>query len=245
MKQAVRDNFVSFTAPLEGVVRWMYLDVKGLVTTAIGNLIDPVESALAIPFVHKGTDIPATVAEICAEWRRVKDDPVAAKLGHRSLEASTSLQLCDAGVQAVVSKRLVLNEGILRQRFPEFEEWPADAQLATHSMAWACGPMFRFSKLEAALKARDFSVAANECYMNTTGNPGLRPRNLANKALYMAAADPNRDDDTITWVALTLVDAKLWPRRAPAPANDVGPILHPDLPPWPRSSDDEPPPSAA
>lgn len=251
MKPAVRENFVAFTAPLEGVVRWLYADVKNLITIGIGNLVDPIESALSLRMVHKGTDIQATPADIRADWQKVKSDPNAARLGHRSVETLTSLRLTEEGLADVVGKRLALNDKILRERFPDFEEWPADAQLATHSMAWACGPYFRFAKLEAALRAREFSTAANECYMNTTGNPGLRPRNAANKALYMAAESLDRDDDAITWEYLTLVDAKLWPRRTSQPANDVGPLLdggviHPPLPPWPRSSDDdEPPPTAA
>lgn len=249
MRASVRDNFVPFTAPLEGVVRWFYADVKGLITIAIGNLVDPVESALSLAMVHKGTDIPASQADIRADWLRVKSDPNAARLGHRSVEALTNLRLTDAGVDAVVNKRLALNDQILRTRFPDFEKWPADAQLATHSMAWACGPYFRFAKLEAALKLRDFSTAATECYMNTTGNPGLVPRNGANKALYNAAADPNRDDDAVTWSVLTAQNAKLWPAR---PANDTAPlvepgsVIRPPLPPWPMSrDDDEPPPDAA
>ena len=64
MKQSVRDAFVDFTAALEGVVPWMYLDVKGLVTVAIGNLIDPVAAALSLPFVRKGTTTRATKGEI-------------------------------------------------------------------------------------------------------------------------------------------------------------------------------------
>lgn len=229
MRASVRENFVAFTGPLEGVVRWFYADVKGLITIGIGNLVDPVESALGLAMVHKGTDIPASVEAIRADWQRVKDDPNAARRGHRSVEALTALRLTDVGLDSLVGWRLRSNDDILRKRFPEFEEWPADAQLATHSMAWACGPYFRFPRLEAALKARDFSTAATECYMNTTGNPGLVPRNAANKALYRAAADPNRDDDVITWSYLTLVDAKLWPRREPQPkpANDTTPLVEP------------------
>ena len=46
-------------------------------------------------------------------------------------------------------------DAYLAKRFPEWEEWPADAQLATLSMAWACGPAFRFPRLEAALRAQE------------------------------------------------------------------------------------------
>lgn len=243
MRASVRAAFVPFSAKFEGVVPWLYLDVKGLVTTAIGNLVDPVETALAVPFVHKGTDIPATEEAIRREWRRVKEDPNAARRGHRSLEAATSLRLTPAGIDLVVSRRLAINDQFLRGRFPEFESWPADAQLATHSMAWACGPMFRFVALEYALRKRDFATAALECRMNTTGNPGLVPRNFANKTLYNNAARVVRgglDPDVLLYGTDASSDV------APAAANDTTPAVidggtvHPEF-----YGDDEPPPEAA
>ena len=41
MRPNVRDAFSDFNAPLEGVVEWMYLDVRGLVTVGVGNLLQP------------------------------------------------------------------------------------------------------------------------------------------------------------------------------------------------------------
>lgn len=230
MKQAVRDAFVPFTSALEGVIPFMYLDVLGLVTTAIGNLIDPVETALDVPFTVKGTDLPASREAIRREWERVKAHPTAARQGHRVLALETSLRLTPAGIDFVVARRLALNVAILRQRFPEWDTWPADAQLATLSMAWACGPHFNFPALATALRSRDWKAAADHCRMRTEGNPGLVPRNYANKALYLAAARLDRDDDAVTWSVLTAIDAKLWParpvvQRDTKPANDTDPVV--------------------
>jgi len=56
-------------------------------------------------------------------------------------------------------------------------------------MALACGPAFRFPKLEAALRSLDFRTAAIECFMPEEATiSGLRPRNRANKVLYLNAA---------------------------------------------------------
>jgi len=62
-------------------------------------------------------------------------------------------------------------------------------------MAWACGAGFVriFPRLAKALDVGDFAAAARECHINETGNPGLKPRNVANKMLFRnasRAADP-------------------------------------------------------
>lgn len=188
MKPAVWSAFVPFTAPLEGVVPWLYQDVKGLVTVAIGNLVDPIQYALPLPFVHEADGRAATRDEIAAEWLRVKADPLAARKGHLYTKTITSLRLTDEGVEMLVARKLAQNDDHLRRRFADYDDWPADAQLATLSMAWACGPAFRFPLLEAALKSRDFRLAAEECHINEAGNPGIVPRNRANRLLYLNAA---------------------------------------------------------
>lgn len=187
MRQAVRDAFVGFTATFEGVVSWMYLDVKGLVTTAIGNLIDPLQYALPLPWIRPdGT--PATHEEIAAEWTLVKGHPTAAREGHRVLRGVTNLRLTDDGIRRVVERKFSQNWAHLRSRFAEIETWPADAQLATLSMAWALGPAFGYPMLCAALHARKFDLAAAECGISERGNPGVAPRNVANRVLFRNAA---------------------------------------------------------
>lgn len=202
MRDAVRFAFVEFTAEFEGVVPYLYQDVKGLVTVAIGNLVDPIQYALPLPFVVRATGLPASRDAIAAEWLRVKNDASLARLGHRAAERITSLRLTDEGIGLVVSRKLEQNDQHLRGRFPEFEDWPACAQLAVHSMAWACGAGFRFPSLETALRVQDWDMAAVECHMNEAGNPGLRPRNLANKTLFLNATrvrDYHLSPDLLEW----------------------------------------------
>ncbi len=208
MKASVRTAFVAFTSPLEGVVPWMYQDVKGLITTAIGNLIDPIQYAMQLPWVHEDGS-PAGRDEIAAEWMRVKQSPAAAQRGHRFTEGITNLRLMPDGVQLVVSRKMAQMDGHLQVRFVDFEEWPADAQLATLSVAWACGPAFRFPKLEEALRSRDFDAAKEHCTIREDGNPGVHPRNVANRRLYGNAARVvafKLDPDALVWPA-TVEDA--------------------------------------
>lgn len=206
MRDVVRSAFIPFTAPLEGVVPFLYLDVLGLVTTAIGNLVDSPAAAIACPFRrHDGER--ATPAEITAEWERVKARQDLRLRGGMVFKSITTLRLDDAGVALVVGSTLDRMDRQLAERFPGYKDWPADAQLATLSMAWACGPAFRFPALEAALRDEDFLRASNECRINTKGNPGVIPRNERNRVLYRNAAAvvasglviPDLEPDVLYW----------------------------------------------
>lgn len=187
MRLSVRRAFVDFTAPFEGVVSWLYADVKGLLTTGIGNLADPLPLALAMPWVHPDGK-PATSIEIAREWQNVKNRPELAKLGHRVAARYSTIRLTPEGIEKVVSAKLNAMARYLVGRFLDFDVWPADAQLGVLSVAWACGPAFRFPKLQAALLEQDWSTAAYECRIDTTGNPGVAPRNKANETLFRNAS---------------------------------------------------------
>lgn len=227
MRDSVRQGFLPFTKPLEGVVPYMYLDVRGLVTTAIGDLIDPIELAFECPFVHAdGT--PASRVDIAIDWNAVKSRPELARLGHLAAKQYTRLHLTDEGALQIVRGKLESFWKTLAMRFPEIETWPADAQLATISMAWACGARFDFPRLEAALLARDFARAAVECHINETGNPGIVPRNRANKTLYRNAARVEAGDGELDPDVLYYPDEILV-----SPPTERFPIVHPpiDFPP--------------
>jgi len=193
MYDSVRAAFRGFNEPFEGVVHWMYLDVRGLVTIGVGNLIDPVEAALALPFRSStAPDAVATSAQISDEWRRIKGDPTLALKGYKACEGITQLRLDDAAVNALIGSRLLQNEANLRERpaFAAFESWPADAQLGLLSMAWALGAggLSTFARFSAACEKQDFSGAASECTINDQGNAGVAPRNQANRILFSNAA---------------------------------------------------------
>lgn len=172
MKPAVSAYFVRFTGPLEGVVPFMYCDVLGLVTTAIGVLCDSPNVALAMPWVRPDGS-PATEDEVRADWARVKARQDLKLRGGMAYKNVAQLRLTDAGVETVTLGKLAIMEAELTRHFPEFHLWPADAQLATFSMAWACGPWFRFPALERALRAMDFAAAADACQIDTKGPDGI------------------------------------------------------------------------
>lgn len=206
MKQAALNGFWVLTPRFEGVCRWMYLDILGLVTTAIGNLIDTPDSAAALPWRRPDGSL-ATRNEKINEWNAVKSlkgktSPGGMKytdMGGGAFANFTSLRLTDEDARRVVENKLAENEVTLKRIFPEFDQWPADAQLAGHSMAWACGANLDrvFPRLTAALRARDWLLASNTCHINTDGpdkvpgtrddNRGVIPRNKANKIMFRNA----------------------------------------------------------
>jgi GH24 family phage-related lysozyme (muramidase) len=181
----------SFSARFEGVVDHCYLDVRRLVTIGVGNLIDPRERALALPFVWRGSGRPATRIDIEAEWDALKhhrDAARIARLGAGEAAKVCQLRLEPPALRQLVQARLDANVAHLARRWPAFWSWPAPAQLALCSWAWAGGPGQPFPKMSAHLAREDFAAAAEEIRLNDTDNPGLTPRNAANRALLLQAS---------------------------------------------------------
>lgn len=187
MRDSVRAAFVGFTEPKEGHVPFMYLDVKELVTIGDGDLIDPIQMAMSLPFVRPDASY-AMRDEIAAAWLAVKARTDLAPHGGMAFEHITTLRLTREGIDRLVFRKLDQNDLFIAKRFPDYESWPADAQLGILSLAWACGPAFHFPHFEDALRVRDFDTASVECKMSEAGNPGLKPRNLADHILFTNAA---------------------------------------------------------
>jgi GH24 family phage-related lysozyme (muramidase) len=198
MYPAVQSSFLAFSTKFEGRVPYMYLDVKGLVTVGVGNLVDPVEAAQTLPFRFKNKPgitapgSPATADQIAEEWQILKNDTGLAAKGYLACEPLTQLELSDDAMNSLILDRLTRNESFLKRQqwFQDFDTWPADAQLGLLSMAWAMGPAGpgAFPSFRMACKNLDFTTAAAQCKMNEAGNPGLVPRNQANVTLFSNAA---------------------------------------------------------
>lgn len=190
MHQSVTDFFREFSTKLEGCVYHMYLDVKGLVTTGIGCLIDPVSLAVQLPWIVKSTGERATTQQIVDEWNRIHDNERLAKLHYKYAGALCLLRLTDEGVQQLMERRMAIFEADLKKTFPDWDDWPADAQLGLMSMSWAMGSGFvkKWSIFTPACREHKWIVASENCHINATGNAGITPRNNANKVLFRRAA---------------------------------------------------------
>lgn len=223
MRRSVIDNWHKFSEPLEGRVSSMYLDVKGLVTTCVGNLIDTPHEAAKLPWRH-GADGPlATRAEIIAAWQQLKARQDLAKRHWKYAAQLNDLRLTEEAMDELVSsKRAEFYAYLKRVHFPDIDSWPADAQLGTMSMAWACGPGFpqTFKNFKRAALANDWEGARAACKIRETNNPGVVPRNAHNRTCFSNAA--------------IVVQSELDPERLYWPGTAT-----------PEPEDEKPPPPAA
>lgn len=154
-RNSVMDAFVKTQSPWEGVESNMYTDILGLVTTAIGYLIDsnnnknPMANmdgygpALVIPWIHKSDGQPATQAEIIQDWQTVKNaHKTSGTYDAPNDRKITQLKIPPLVIQDLTASRMADNERELVKSLPHFADAPADAQMAIHGMAWAMGGAF-------------------------------------------------------------------------------------------------------
>lgn len=174
-------DFLAMIAKYEGEkVPFMYLDTKGLVTTATGKLIDPVVLAAGIPFAWPDGK-RATWPEIVAEWNYVKSRTDLAPHGGMAFGAVTKLRLSSKAMDVIVEETADAMWAHLLKRLPDLELWPKDPTVAILGMAWAAGPGFVAPKFIRAANMRDWATCAAECALHT-------PRDPVHKALFLEAA---------------------------------------------------------
>lgn len=189
MHRSVVEAWHAFSEPFEGRVHWLYADVKGLITAGVGNLADPVSLAQAMPWVVNG--VPVDKAEIARQWHAVKEHAAYLSKRHYKFAANyTTMRLTDEGIDQFVARRLAISEVAIRKHFPGWDSFPADAQLGCLSMAWAVGDGFPaiFKNFTRAANAGDWSGALAACKIKESGNPGVVPRNRANRRCFANAA---------------------------------------------------------
>lgn len=191
--------FFQMSKKFEGYLPWMYVDKENLVTTGMGDLIDPIGTALPLPWRHGIGGNFASPSDITAAWNTVKHSGKAGS-GGGNQGGLTDLRLDDDGIQQLINSKIANNESILRARFPNYDNLNTDAQIVLNSMAWAMGPNFNYPKFQSAINqlVPDYAAAAAQAYMPDNpqhsmdypaiSNPGLRPRNVANQILLKNAA---------------------------------------------------------
>ena len=139
LRSAVSSALPGVFAQWEGKgLPYPYTDSKGLVTCGTGNLIDPVSVALALPWQING--VPASSLDVTNDWLKVKQ----AFPGVQSTACAklTRIRLSPAGLEGLLLRTVASMWHVLCAEFPGAPDWPADAQLALLSIAWAWGAGF-------------------------------------------------------------------------------------------------------
>lgn len=192
MWPAVRTVFPEWSTQFEGRLPYMYLDRRKdeagnpapVVTTGIGNALFSIGASLVLPWKRRNDGSAATSLEIATAYQAVEARKDLAEKGGRAFADVTSIYLDDDAIDHLVDAKLSSNELVLVSRFPDFAQWPADAQLGALSMAWMMGPRFAFPKFAAAAREGEFETCAVECFV-----PHADPlRNNANEHLFLSAA---------------------------------------------------------
>lgn len=207
---SVKAAWPEHSKAFEGRVPGMYCDILGLITCGQGNLIDPISAAERLPWTLEDGS-KADLAQVRADWHLLKSGAAHfSKLHWKYALAATKCRLTDAAVDALVEAKLEENAAFLQSHhFPAFASFPADAQLGILSMAWAVGPGFptKFGNFKAAVLAGSWEGAEACCKIREEGNPGVVPRNAANRLCFRNAhmSELSGADPTVLF----------WPATAP------------------------------
>jgi GH24 family phage-related lysozyme (muramidase) len=196
---ALRDDLLRW----EGNKPFMYLCSAGYVTTGIGNKLANAQEAIALPWQHRATGLPATPAEIRTAFERVQamtsefrraDPKVPNPFGAQHYEKVSDLVLPDGAANQLAADRLEKDflKG-LRALFPAFDTYPQPAQRALVDMAYTLGVRGLETKFPTVVKAcRDgqFAVAAKHCHRKLKATEGRKgdERNVATRDLLLEAA---------------------------------------------------------
>ncbi len=215
IRPSVLKAFRGYSEGLEGRTRNPYLDVKGLVTVSIGCLVDPLYLAIDLPWMVG--DRFATHDEIRADWEALKARQDVRNWRAEKQAALTTIRLTNAGVDALMWRRLEANFGYLRRSLmPGIGDFPADALLGVLSLAWAVGAGFNITKpprdeFVAACNAGDWAAAGKRSNISEIGNAGVIARNAHQRLCFANAAIVEK---------LSLDRAALfWPGVPPAPGT--------------------------
>jgi hypothetical protein len=217
MRTSVAAAWPAVCSRFEGRCWWMYLDVKFLVTTGLGILLETVEEAQSFLWLRVSDGQPATMEEIAAEYRRVKALRSLADNGGFAYKSSARLRLPEETIDDQLKLTTARFWAEFAEVHPDVDLWPADAQLAALDLCWQNGPKFTraggsWPNMRAAFHAEDWTRAAANV-------PGTHPRAPFRKRLFNNAAKV---------VEFDLDRDKLWNAEtptAPPPPATGDPIL--------------------
>ena len=173
----------------EGSISHLYLDTKGLVTVAVGQLLRTVEAAQELGFVRRATGEPATGAEIELDYDSVKRQSAA--MVASAYKPFTELDLPEPAITALLDKRIEGFEAGLRSDFSDYESFPDEVRLGLMDMVFNLGNrglVDKFPTFTRAARAKDWETCSAECRRTGIGDR----RNEETKRLFETAAAGER-----------------------------------------------------
>ena len=179
----------------EGVVPWMYLDTKGFVTVAVGELLATPASALALAFVDANNQ-PSNPAAIQAEYSRVSALPPG-KYPAAFYRSPNSPTLPHPAVDVLLTRHLMFFDTQLNQRLPSYSVFPDAAKLGLLDMIYNLGVtgLFNgFPTFMSYVQNQNWAGAATQCLRNGPSpqrNDWTRQQFLAAAAAATPAVPPN------------------------------------------------------
>lgn len=215
--QSVLDAFPIVTKPLEGCILWPYLDVFGLATTGYGCLCDSAVEMAKIEWIGDPSE-----AQVATEFAKIKKYPKA--LHWKLYESATTLRMTQASADALLDARANVFAAYMEQHyFADWQNWPADAQMAWMLTSWACGPGSPgiFKTCANLCLKRNWQDARQwaRIKVGTPGqsdyNPGVVPRNAQIMLCLQNAADIDNQDDMAT-------PALYWPGNVLPDSAPIG-----------------------
>jgi hypothetical protein len=159
----IDDSIALLRSPsFEGSVSWMYLDSRGNVTCAVGQLLATAADACSLPFHLDG--MPASYADIIDDWKRVK----AMAPGHSPsyYHSDSSPILSGPDIANLLRSRVVGFDSQLAKRFAGWDDFPEEVKLALLDMEFNLGDggEAKYTHMNASVVAEDWAAASTQCY---------------------------------------------------------------------------------
>lgn len=194
----VEHIFPGYSRDLEGTFTSLYSDLRRLVSTGVGFLVDPISRCLALEWWIG--DRRATDREVIDDWHAIKDR--ALKMTDEEMKhwvakiqaPLTSVRLNSDYIDQLLLKKARANfDYIVSHLIPELVDAPADAQLGALSLSWAIGAGFDKTspprtEFIAAANAGDWITAGAHARLRESNNPGVVERNKRQDLCFSNAA---------------------------------------------------------
>jgi GH24 family phage-related lysozyme (muramidase) len=190
----------------EGIVPWMYLDTKGFVTVAVGELLANPASALALAFVDANNQ-PSTPDAVQSEYSRVSTLPPGRYPAafYRTLASPT---LPHPAIDALLLNQLTHFDTQLSQRFRDYLTFPDPAKLGLLDMVYNLGVtgLFRgFPTFMNYVQDQNWAAAATQCHRN---GPSLQRNDWTRQQFLAAAASASAPQQFLAAAAVASAPAK-------------------------------------